>query len=89
MSTPADTLSDLTYELAGKRRELGEMLAAAREQRVRAFEESGLDSVSAADRYADAVVLDLDCDIIKLKADIAAAETEWQYLMATVPAAAT
>ena len=81
MSSPADELADLTYTLSEARRELGELLSVEREQRVRAFEESGLDSVSAADRYADAVVLDLSCDIIKLKAEIAAMETEWEYLM--------
>ena len=85
MSTPQFTehsrLDELTGELCQFRLELGELLAAEKEQRVRAWQDADTDKVSAADRYADAVTLDLTLDIIRLKAEIAAAETEWQFLM--------
>ena len=76
-----DRLDELTSDLAQMRLELGELLAAERVQRVRAFADSGADSVSAADRYADEVSLDLAESIIKLKAEIAAAEVAWEFLL--------
>jgi hypothetical protein len=73
---------DLTADLAQMHLELGEMVAAEKEQRVRAYEDSGESSVSAADRYADAAVLDLTTEIIKLKSEIRASEVQWEFLMA-------
>lgn len=75
-------LEDLTADLAQMHLELGELVAAEKEQRVRAYEDSGMDSVSAADRYADAAVLDLATEIIKLKSEIRASEVQWEFLMA-------
>lgn len=75
-------LEDITADLAQMHLELGELVAAEKVQRVRAYEDSGEGSVSAADRYADGAVLDLTESIIKLKAEIRATEVEWEFLMA-------
>lgn len=75
-------LEDLTADLAQMHLELGELVGAEKEQRVRAYDDSGMDSVSAADRYADGAVLDLTTEIIKLKAEIRASEVQWEFLMA-------
>lgn len=75
-------LEDLTADLAQMHLELGELVGAEKEQRVRAYEDSGESSVSGADRYADAAVLDLTTEIIKLKSEIRASEVQWQFLMA-------
>jgi hypothetical protein len=83
-----DRLEELTRDLGALRLELGEVMATAREQRIRAFQDSGEESVSASDRYADGACLDLDLDIIRLKADIASAETEWEFLMGWMAATA-
>ena len=83
MSDAAFTrLEDLTDALAQMHLELGELVAAEKVQRVRAYEDSGESSVSGADRYADGAVLDLTESIIKLKAEIRATEVEWEFLMA-------
>ncbi len=74
-------LKELTSTLSGFRLELGELLAAEKEQRVRAIQDSGEETVAAANRYADMACMDLGLDIIRLKAEIAAAETEWEFLM--------
>lgn len=75
-------LEALTADLAQFHLELGELVAAERVQRVRAFQDSGEESVSAADRYADGATLDLTEQIIKLKAEIRATEVHWDFLMA-------
>jgi hypothetical protein len=75
-------LEDLTADLVQLHLELGELVAAERVQRVRAYEDSGMDSVSAADRYADGATLDLTEQIIKLKSEIKAGEVHWDFLMA-------
>jgi hypothetical protein len=85
VTTPAFTehsqLETLTRELSQFRLELGELLVAEKEQRIRAVQDSGEDTVSGANRYADMACMDLALDIIRLKAEIAAAETEWEFLM--------
>lgn len=76
-----EQLDELTGQIASDRLQLGELLAAEREQRIRAYEDYTGSTVSGAGQYADAVTLDLSLDIIKLKAQIAAAETEWEFLL--------
>ena len=84
MSDAWQRLEALTARLAQCHRELGELLAAETEGRIRAFAESDDDSVSGRDRYAQFVVLDLTRDILKLKAEAKALEFEWKYLLTLV-----
>lgn len=77
-----DRLTAVTNDLLIKHRELGELVAAEKEGRVRGYFEADETSVSAREKVADFQVLDLTTDIIRLKADIAALEVEWKYLMA-------
>lgn len=74
-------LDQITADIASLRLQLGELLAAEREQRVRAVEDYEGSTISGANSYADAVTLDLSLEIIKTKAEIAAAETEWEFLL--------
>lgn len=76
-----EQLDELTAEIAALRLQLGELMAAEREQRIRAYEDYDGGTVSGANQYADAVTLDLSFDIIKTKAQIAASETEWEFLL--------
>lgn len=67
-------LDDWVDELAAKRRELGDILAAEKRARVRARADSGEATSAGADRYADEMVVDTTADILVLKGEIAALE---------------
>jgi len=81
-----ERLAELTRDLAAKHLQLGTLMSAEREGRLRAYEESEATSVSAADRYADLSILPLSKDIIMLKAEIKALEVEWEWRMGLLTA---
>lgn len=74
-------LADLVGELKALHGELAETVMAERRGRVEAHFTSEETSVQGRDREADAMVIDLSCDVIRLKADIAALTTEYTFLL--------
>ena len=79
-----DRLAVVNEDISIRHRELGELIAAETEGRVRAFESSHESTVTGRDRYASLLVLDLTVDIIKIKGEIRALENEQKYLLARV-----
>lgn len=71
---------DVASELGIKYKELGDLEAAEREGRFQAWMGVDSSSVSERDRWADVAVLNLSCDILKLKGEIRSLELEYNHI---------
>lgn len=73
-------MDDLAEDLGQKYRELADVEAVERQGRFQAWIGVDSNSVSERDRWADIQVLNLSCDIIKLKGEIRALELEYNHI---------
>jgi hypothetical protein len=71
---------EVTAELCDKQEELAQLVAAEKEGKVTGYFRANETSVSARDREAEFQVLNVTTDIIRLKGQIAALETEHRTL---------
>lgn len=71
---------DLASELGIKYRELSDLEATERQGKFNTWMGVDSTSVTERDRWADIQVLDLSCDIIRLKGEIRALELEYNHI---------
>lgn len=77
--TPQHT-DDIAQELGIKYKELADLEATERLGRFQTWMGVDSTSVTERDRIADIQVLDLSCDIIRLKGEIRALELEYNHI---------